>query len=64
MMLERAAGCYYGVGSAKRVRHNLLDLAEDVSVEIYFQMREVFFQVELVLAECQLVALLVPAVVV
>lgn len=62
MVLEVSGGCYYFVGGAKRICHDLLDLAEDVAAEVYFEVWVELGEVGLVLTERKLVACLELAV--
>lgn len=42
MVLHSASWCNNLVGCSESICHNLLDLAEDVASEVYFQFRVVF----------------------
>mmetsp|Transcript_28685 Transcript_28685/g.38246 ORF Transcript_28685/g.38246 Transcript_28685/m.38246 type:complete len:259 (+) Transcript_28685:746-1522(+) len=61
-MLEGAGGRHNRVGRSERVSHDLLDLAEDVGAEVDLEMAKVAIEVVLVVAERQLVALLIPPI--
>ena len=64
VVLELAARCYDRVRGTERISHDLLNLAEDVQVKVDFEVSEILVQVVLILAKAQLIALLVPAVIV
>lgn len=42
MVLEVSGGCYYLMRRAERICHDLLNLAEDVAAEVYFEVRVEF----------------------